>query len=214
MAEKTQSGWFKWVCLVAAIEFGFILLWMISDFKSKMIVSLGKAEATVSEVQDSVEKVNSQMPQVLSEIKETSSTLSGLAEDVELIKRVAGVGDGDQTRGVRGLALYADELQQLLDEKFEGRDGNVLLEEVIGSDLKKKETAEGFLVGLSKEMVLTILPLSNSKEEVLYRICHSGVRRKPFYIQFKNSEPQLLEDFIREQHPASRGLPKYQPKKK
>ena len=214
MAEKTQSNLFQWVCLAAAILFGLILLWMIADFKKKMIVALDKAEATVSEVQGSVEKVNSQMPQVLSEIKETSTTLSGLAKDVELMKRVAGIGDEDQTRGVRGLALYADELQQLLDEKFQDRDGNVLLEEVIGSDLKKEESAEAFLVGLSKEMVLTILPLSNSKEEVLYRICHSGIRRKPFYIQFDSEEPQLLEEFIREHHSPSRDLPKYKPKKK
>ena len=214
MTEKSQSGWFKWVCLVTAIEFGFILLWMISDFKSKMIVALDKAEATIGEVQDSVEKVNSQIPQVLSEIKTTSATLSSLADDVELMKRVAGVGDGDETRGVRGLALYADEVQQLLDEKFKGRNGNVLIEEVIGSDLKKEESAEAFLVGLSKEMVLTILPLSNSKEEVLYRVCHSGIRRKPFYIQFENAEPQLLEEFIKENHPGSRDLPKYEPKNK
>ncbi len=203
------AKFFKWVCLGVGVTFGFILLWMIADFKRKMVVSLDQAEATVGQVQQSVEKVNANMPAVLKEIRETSRTLARVADDVELMKRVAGISSEDEQRGVRGLAIYADELQQILADESEGKGAIILVEEVVGSDLKEVESVAEFLVGLNKEMILTVLPFSKSRQEVLYRVCRSGIRRKPFYIQFDNAEPVLLKEFICQHHPASRELPEY-----
>lgn len=88
----------------------------------------------------------------------------------------------------------------------------ILIEEVFGSGLKKTDTAEEFLVGLNKEMVAVILPLAKSKQEILYRACHSGPpRRKPFHIQFPDEEPVTLEEFIQRYHAESAELPPYQP---
>ncbi len=213
MNQSNQSQVFKWSCLAVGVAFGVILLWMIADFKRKMVVSLDKAEATVGQVQQSVEKVNANMPAVLEEIRQTSHTLSRVADDVELMKRVAGISNENEQRGFRGLAIYADELQQLLADESAGKDVKILIEEVVGSDLKVVESVEEFLVGLNKEMILTVLPLSKSRQEILYRVCRSGIRRKPFYIQFGDAEPVLLKEFIREHHPASRDLPEYQSEK-
>lgn len=210
MTATVSSQTFKWTCLGTGLVFGTLLLWMIADFKSKLLAAVEKAESTVGQVQSSVENVNAAMPSLLEELRDSSQTLSRVANDVELMKRVAGLAHDQSDRGVRGLAVYADEIQQVLAQKIEGKPAQILVEEVIGSDLKVLESAEEFLVGLNKEMILTILPLSKSRQEVLYRVCRSGIRRKPFYIQLGEHNPQRLEEFIREQHSASRDLPSHQ----
>ena len=209
MSESQRLELFKWICLGVAVAFAVLLLWMIADFKRKMVAALDKAEATVGKVQESVEKVDSRMPVVLEEIQNTSHTLSRVADDVELLKRVAGINNENEERGFRGLAVYADDLQQFLVAECEGKEAQILVEEIIGSDLKVVETVTEFLVGVNKEMIVVVLPLAKSREEILYRICHSAVRRKPYFLQFAGSDPVELESYIREHHPASRDLPVY-----
>ncbi len=209
--QPQQNDRFKWACLGSAIIFACILMWMIADFKNKMVIALRNAENTVSQVRFSVDKVNHRMPSMLSEIHTTSRTLKGLADDVELIKEVAGVGEEAKDRGIRSLAVYVREVQDLLQQKSEDSNATVLIEEVVGSDLKEVDTLKAFLVGVNKEM-LVILTLSNSNEETLYRICHSGIRRKPYYIQLENEDPIKLEDYIRQHHPESRELPVFKGK--
>ncbi len=204
-----QPSLFKWTALSIATLFGIVLLWMITDFKQRILVSMEKAEATLDNAKRSVDNVNSKLPAILVEVKQTSQTLARVADDVELMKRVAGIDHESQDRGVRGFALYADELQQILNEQAVAHPAKILKEEVVGSDLKVVETLEEFLVGLSKEMIVAILPVSKSRQEILYRVCHSGVRRVPFYIQIEDAEPVLLEEFVKEHHAASRELPEF-----
>ena len=208
MKEPSASENFRWACLGVAMIFGFVLIWMIWDFKQKMVTALAKAESTVGHVQKSVEEVNNKMPAVLGEIQKTSHTLSRVADDVELMKRVTGINNENEERGVRGLAIYADELQQVLADETEGKNSNILVEEVIGNDLKVHESMPEFLVSLNKEMV-AILVLAKSREEILYRVCHSSIRRKPYFLQINDAEPILLEDFIRKHHATSDTLPSF-----
>ena len=209
-AQNSSPGMFRWVALVAAVVFGIILLLLIWDLKRDVTASLGEAQATISQANAAVTVVNERLPEIVDEVKKGTETLSGVAEDVELIKSVAGI-QGGQDRGVRSLAEYANELQQVLAEQTEGQEATILIEEIFGADLKEVESAEEFLVGLNKEMVGVILPLAKSKQEVLYRACYSSPpRRKPFYIQFGDGEPVTLEAFIKQHHPASAELPTYE----
>jgi hypothetical protein len=92
------------------------------------------------------------------------------------------------------------------------KDATIWIEAILGSKLKKVTTAEEFLVGLNKEMVAIILPISRSKREILYRVCHSAPpRRVPFFIQFPGSEPVPLVEFIKRHHEETAGLPEYEP---
>ena len=60
-------------------------------------------------------------------------------------------------------------------------------------------------------MISLILPLSKSRQEVLYRATHSGPpRRKPYYIRFPDDEPVKLEEYIRRHHPESAALSAYE----
>jgi uncharacterized protein (UPF0335 family) len=205
--DNQSSPTFKWACLSTAIVFGLIILYLIVDLKRDVTDSLQAAQQAVTKANDALETVNGELPTIVGEVKKGTETLSGLAEDVKLLKSVVGIEKND--RGLRGLASYADEIEQILAEATEGKDAKMKIESVIGSSLKDVESAGEFLVGLNKEIVL-ILALAKSKEEVLWRICHSGLpRRKPFYIQFADEEPVLLEAFLRETHPESSELPQY-----
>lgn len=205
---------FKWICLGLAVIFGLATLLLIYDLKQDVTASLATAQDAVAKTSDTVTTVNAQLPEIVAEVKKGTETLSDLAEDVALLKRVAGVENASSDRGVRGLVTYADDLQRVLADNIEGKEAVILIEEIFGSKLKQTATAEEFLVGLHKEMVTLILPLAKSKEEVLYRTCTSSPpRRKPFYIQFPGEEPKLLETFVREHHPASADLPAFDAKK-
>ena len=209
MAAANDSGIFRWVCLIVAILFGGTLLYLVWDLKRDVTQSLESAKNTIQEANKTVAVVNEKLPQIVDEVKRGTETLSGVAEDVELLKSLAGI-QNEQKRGVRGLALYANEIQQVLADCAEQQEAVIFIEEIFGSDLVEKEPMDEFLVGLSKEMVAVILPLAKSKQEVLYRVCHSGLpRRKPFFIKIGDAEPVALEEFIQANHPESAELPAY-----
>jgi hypothetical protein len=191
---------FKWTCLALAVVFGIALLVMIADLKHDVTASIANAN-------DAVVTVNQRLPEMISEVKTGTETLAGLADDVELIKSLAGISAEQSDRGVRGLANYADEIQKILARKIGGKGVEVMKERVIGKKLEVFETADEFLVGLSKEMVTLVL-FAKSKEEILDRACHSRrPRRTPFFLKFSNEEPILMEEFIRQHHPESAELP-------
>jgi hypothetical protein len=200
---------FKWVCLLSAIGVSAIGLWMLADLKRDAQAAIEKADALVEhEAKPALASVNEHLPQFLAEIEKVSATLGELSEDVRLIKSVVGINTDAATRGVRSLMEYANDLQRFLDAEAGDRNAVILVESVVGSDLTKKDTLEEFLVGLSKEMTV-ILAAAKSKQEVLYRSTTSGIRRKPFYIQFPDSQPEPLEAWIRARHAESASLPAF-----
>jgi hypothetical protein len=201
---------FKWVCLLAAIGVAAVGLWMLADLKRDAQAAIQKADALMErEAKPALTNVNEHLPQFLAEMKKVSATLGELSEDVRLMKSVVGINTDAASRGVRSLMEYANDLQQFLDAEAGGRNAVMLVESVVGSGLAEKDTLEEFLVGLSKEMTV-ILAAAKSKQEVLYRSTHSGIRRKPFYIRFPDSEPEPLEAWIRARHGASGALPVFE----
>jgi hypothetical protein len=201
---------FKWVCLLAALAVSAVGLWMLADLKRDAQAAIQKADALMErEAKPALTNVNEHLPQFLAEMQKVSATLAEVSEDVRLIKSVVGINTDAASRGVRSLLEYANDLQQFLDAEAGERNAVILVENVVGSGLAEKDTLEEFLVGLSKEMTI-ILAAAKSKQEVLYRTTHSGIRRKPFYIRFPDSEPEPLEAWIRARHAASAALPAFE----
>lgn len=200
---------FKWACLAAACIFAAIMIYLIVDLKQDVTRSIGSAETALVNANEALSTVNGKLPTIVEEVKRGTETLSQVAEDIKLMKSVVGIEKND--RGLRGLATYADEIQQVLVEFTDGKNAMILIEEVFGSDLKPVETAEEFLVGLNKEMVI-ILAVSKSKQEVLWRATRSGIpRRAPYYVQIGDTDPLLVSDVIRQNHEPSKLLSVYQP---
>jgi hypothetical protein len=208
----SQDSYFNWICYATAAVFGVAVLALIYDLKSEVTVSLDSAQMAITEANQAIGIVNEKLPDIVAAVNRGSETLSGLAEDVELIKSVAGI-RGDQTdQGFRSLLNYADEIQKVLAQEGADKGAVILVEEIFGTDLKQVETVDEFIVGLSKEMVGIILPLSKSKQEILYRTSHSAPpRRKPFFIQFPETDPVSVEAFIKKHHSETRALPDYEP---
>ena len=202
---------FRWACFGIAVLFGMGMLALLYDLKRDVTSSLETARTAVTEANQAVTTVNSRLPEILAEVKAGTEALSQVADDVELIRSVAGIQDDESKHNLRSLATYADEIQRVLTSEAADRNAMILIEEVLGSDLKEVETVEEFLVGLNKEMVSLILPLSKSRQEILYRATYSGPpRRKPYYIRLPDAEPVKLEDFIKQHHPESAALPVYE----
>lgn len=200
---------FKWSCFSAAVVFGIVLLFLIVDLKRDVTRSLDKANEAVGQANSAVVVVNERLPEMIGEVKAGTTTLAGLAEDVELIKSLAGLNAEQSKQGFRGLATYADEVQRVLVSETEGKGVIVMKEKLIGSKLEKVESMEEFLVGLSKEMVTLVL-FAKSKQEILHRAAHSGPPfRKPYYLRFPDEKPVLLEEFLRTKHEESKGLPSF-----
>lgn len=200
---------FKWVCFWSAVIFGFVLLVLIVDLKRDVTKSLDTANAAVADANEAVAVVNDRLPEMIGEVKSGTETLAGLAEDVELIKSLAGLNAEQSKQGFRGLATYADEIQKLLNEQTEGKGVKVMKEKVIGKKLEEVESMEEFLVGLSKEMVTLVL-LAKSKQEILHKACYAGPpRRLPFHLKFPGEKAIPLLDFIKKHHAESAELPLY-----
>ena len=98
------------------------------------------AQAAVSDANQAVSTVNEKLPQIIVEVKKGTETLSALAEDVELIKSVAGVRSEQSERGMRGLATYADEVQKVLADQAADQGATILIEEIFGSDRQRQQT--------------------------------------------------------------------------
>lgn len=204
---KPNSTIFQWTCLAAACVFGSAILYVVLDLKSDVTSSLDKAQVTLKKANSSIDAIGNKLPKIVDQVKNGTETLSNLAEDVELIKSIAGI--TSQHKGsFRQLAVYAQEIQMVLQKETEGKQAVIMIEEIFGSDLVVNQSMEEFLVGLNKEMISVILPLSKSKKEILYRVCHSSpLRRKPFFIRIGEQEPISLESFLRKHHPVTASIP-------
>lgn len=201
---------FKWICFAAGLIVSLIALILLYQIKVDVAQKLESAKLTIDKSNQTLTTVNQKLPEIVAEIKKGTAALSDLAEDVELIKSVAGIDNDEPSRGIRSLAVYANEIQKRLASGTEGKDAIIMIEEIIGSDLKRVESVEEFLVGLNREMVSIILPLAKSKQEILYRATHSGPpRRKPFYLKFGDDEPVPLQEWIEKNHPESADLPNF-----
>ncbi len=204
-------SYFNWICYATGVVFGVAVLAFVYELKSDVTASLDSAQMAITEANKAIATVNEKLPDIVAAVNKGTATLSGLAEDVELLKSVARI-QSDQTQGLRGLVSYADQIQQVLAKEGEGKGAVILVQEIFGSDLKRKETVEEFMVGLGKEMLLIILPLSKSKQEILYRVSHSAPPlRKPFFIQFPDTDPISLGEFIKKYHGETAALPDYEP---
>ena len=189
--------------------FGVVLVVLLVDLKRDITESVETANVTVRDANQTITTVNQRLPEIVDEVKIGTETLAGLAEDVELIKSLAGLDAEQADRGVRGLATYADAIQKVLGDLTEGQEVHVLKEKVIGKKLEVVEPVEAFLVGLSREMVTLVL-FAKSKQEILERACTSGPpRRKPFFLKFPGEEPISMKAFIKQNHPESASLPEF-----
>ncbi len=177
---------FKWTCLGFALVAFLSLAWLTNDLRTHL-------QATAA-------TVNDKLPEILEKTRRSSEILAALAEDVKLLRDLAGV--SQQARD-RSLVRYADSLLDLL----EAADALVGLEKkVFGSGLKETLPAKEWLVGARKEALWQSFRCK-SKQELLAHLC-ANLYGSSWWIKAGDAEPQPLEDWFREHHDESRDLPK------
>jgi hypothetical protein len=173
---------FKWVALGLATIATAIVIWMINDVRH--------------EVKQTNELVNQHLPPILANAKQATETMARLSKDIEAMRDLAGLGGPKD----RSLAVYADELLDLLDKQT----GKIGLEKVIGKELKELVPVQEWVTGARKEaLVLTFR--AKSKADMLDRLAKNKFGSH-WMLAPANGPPIKLVEFWKTNHPESAKL--------
>jgi hypothetical protein len=217
---------FKYLCLVVAVLFLTVLGWMINDIRLQIrrsahivetagqnvndqlpaIVQKSRQAADVlsKELPQMVEKTRTttdtvvkNLPEMVEHVGRTATELAELAEDVRQLKELAGV---TNTVRDKNLVSYANSVLKTV----ESSGGVIGVKKTFGSGLKNTRPAAEWAVGARKEALFLSL-LVKSKKEMLTRLARTKFG-SPWYIELPGKEPQMLLDWLKENHPESREL--------
>ena len=182
---------FKWSCLgFAAIVCG-ALLWMINDLRTQ--------------VRQSVNTVNRDLPIILEKTRDSTETISTLSQDVKQLRELV-VGDGSAREG--NTVAYATEVLRLL----ENSGGKIGVKKVVGTGLADPIPAREW-VTRERTSSLWDLARSRSKADLLERIGHSAVLNRVWYIDTGEKDLIALADWVKANHPPSQELESHEQKK-
>jgi ABC-type transporter Mla subunit MlaD len=218
---------FKWACLGVAVVFLSVIVWMVNDIRLQVRRSAGvvdaagqsihehlpaivrgsrqAAEVLAHNLPEVVEKTRrttdalaDNLPRIVEQAGKTAEALADLAEDVRQLKELAGL---DSKVRDQNLVAYANSVLK----KVETSGGTVGKKKTIGHGLKNARPAAEWAVGARKEALLLSL-LVGSKKEMLRRLARTAVLGSDWYIQTPGKPAVTLYEWIKENHPESRGL--------
>ena len=165
------------VLLVALGLFG----WMLNDLRV--------------ELKRSAQTVNRDLPVILTNTRQTTDTLAEVSRDIKDLRNLAGVEDAPRDRT---LVAYADGVLDLV----ESQEGAVVgTEKLIGKSLSDPLPAKEWAAGARKEAVWLTFR-AKSKRELLDRLTESKLG-SAWKIQFGDTEPVPLRDWLVENHPET-----------
>jgi hypothetical protein len=168
---------FKWSCFGLAAAVCAVLLYMLNDMRVT---------------------VKAQLPQILANLNTTTTTLAALSKDINSFRDLAGMVDTPQDRS---LVVYADSILDFLEAQQTGKIG---LTKIVGDGLKDVVTASEWARDSRKE-ALWLTFRASTKKELLDRIAKNKFG-SDFYFTGPGIEPMKLIDFLRNNHPESKGL--------
>jgi hypothetical protein len=217
---------FKWVCLGVAAVFLTAAGWMLNDIRLQVRKSTGIVETAgesvnenlpaileksrqttdtvsknlpevVAKAKASTEALAKNLPRVVERVDRTTEVLADLAEDVRLLKELAGVNTAVRDKS---LVAYANSVLK----KVETSGGVIGLRKAFGAGLKNTRPAAEWVVGARREALFLSL-LVKSKKEMLTRLAKNKFGSH-WYIQVPDQAPVTLLDWLKENHPESKDL--------
>ncbi len=166
-----------------ALLFAAVLLWMVNDLRR--------------DLKQSVQVVNTQLPEILENTRDSSQTLAVVSNDIRELRDLAGISTGT---GDRSLVSYAD---GVLDA-VESSGGVIGLKGKLGMSAKLDDPvpAAEWVVGARKEAVYLALR-AQSQHELLHRLTTSFPLRRAWQMQIGEAAPEPLIDWLRVHHAES-----------
>ena len=175
---------FKWSCLGIATVFAAVLLYLANDMRNE----LARTNAMVDE----------HLPQILANMKTITSTLADVSKDVQSFRNLAGLVDAPSDKS---LVAYADSVLDFLEQQPAGKIG---LAKLVGSGMKDVADASQWARDSRKEALWLTLRAS-TKAELLDRLSKNKFGSDWMYFA-PGIDPMPLRDFLRLNHPESKGL--------
>lgn len=175
---------FKWSCLGLAAAVCAVLLYLLNDMRTE----IRRTNATV----------NAHLPQILANVNTATTTLAAVSKDINAFRDLAGLVDTPQDRS---LVVYADSILDFLEQQPQGQIG---LTKVFGAGMKDVMTAAEWARDSRKE-ALWLTFRASTKAELLQRIGKNKFG-SDFYFTAPGIEPMTLIEFLKLNHPASKGL--------
>jgi hypothetical protein len=175
---------FKWSCLGLAAVVCAVLLYLLNDMRG--------------EIRRTNDTVNAHLPQILANVNTATTTLAAVSKDINAFRDLAGLVDTPQDRS---LVVYADAVLDFLEQQPQGQVG---LTKVFGKGMKDVMTSAEWARDSRKE-ALWLTFRASTKAELLQRIGKNKFG-SDFYYTAPGIEPMTLIEFLKLNHPASKGL--------
>lgn len=175
---------FKWSCFGLAAAVCAVLLYLLNDVRG--------------ELQRTNAIVTAHLPQILANANTATTTLAAVSKDVNAFRDLAGLVDTPQDRS---LVVYADSLLDFLEAQQTGQIG---LTKIVGTGLKDVISAPAWARDSRKEALWQTFRAS-TKTELLERLAKNKFG-SDWYFTAPGIAPMKLADFLRNNHPESKGL--------
>ena len=175
---------FKWSCFGLAAVVCAVLLFLLNDMRT--------------EIRRTNDTVNAHLPQILANVNAATQTLAAVSKDINSFRDLAGLVDTPQDRS---LVVYADSILSFLEAQPEGKIG---LSKIVGNGLKDVMTSAEWAHDSRKE-ALWLTFRAATKKELLDRLGKNKFG-SDWYFTAPGIEPTKLADFLKANHPDSKGL--------
>ncbi len=176
---------FKWSCFGLAAVVCAVLLYLLDDMRR--------------EIRRTNETVNAHLPQILANVSTATTTLADVSKDINAFRDLAGL--ADSAGQDRSLVVYADSVLDFLEQQPQGQIG---LSKLVGKGLKDVITSAEWARDTRKE-ALWLTFRASTKKELLERIGKNKFG-SDWYFTAPGIEPMTLIEFLRLNHPDSKGL--------
>ncbi len=176
---------FKWSCFGLAAVVCAVLLYLLDDMRR--------------EIRRTNETVNAHLPQILANVSTATTTLADVSKDINAFRDLAGL--ADSAGQDRSLVVYADSVLDFLEQQPQGQIG---LSKLVGKGLKDVITSAEWARDTRKEALWLTFRASTTKE-LLERIGKNKFG-SDWYFTAPGIEPMTLIEFLRLNHPDSKGL--------
>ena len=224
--DQARSGpqLFKWVCLLVAVIALSAFGWMLNDVRLEVKSLAPKVEKLTDKAEQLVEKTDKTLPGILTQTEQASKTVNAnlptllersealLGRSEDAVGHLARLGDGleryQELMGVvhagsqdKGMLAYGNSILDFLG-KQKATVG--VKPQGPGKGLKHPVAAKDFATAGRKELGLLSV-IARTKEEMLDGIARTR-SAAPLYVQLgEEAAPLLLSDWLRQNHPPSKG---------
>lgn len=176
----SESSVFRWTGLGLAALVAGVLLWMLNDVRSE----LKRTNAVVSQ----------QLPTILDNVKQGTSTLAQVSKDIDNLRNLLGAGAPRD----RSMVLHADALLDHL-EKLPGQIG---LTQIVGKGMKDLVPVAEWVAAARKE-ALWLTFRAASKAELAERLAKNRYGSDWWYAPPTGAPKKLVDVFAEVSSPPA-----------